>query len=130
MNLPAVRVKRRPSAAMVRRANESERYETAMARLHNMLRPGSTVYTVLRHVARSGMSRHIDVYVISGDVPFWLSGHVSAVLGYRQARDGSLIVNGGGMDMGFDVVYNLSLEMWPDSNPIVGGGYILNQRWL
>jgi hypothetical protein len=131
------------------------RYNSSMARLRAMLRPGDTVTTVLRSVARSGMSRHIDVYVISENQPFWLSGHVAAVLGYRQARDGSLIVSGAGMDVGFSVVYDLGYAMWPNGFLCTGnrcrsndhfnapgreyvadvtrhanGGFALNQVWL
>jgi hypothetical protein len=132
------------------------RFETAMIRLRELVKPGDTVHCVLRSVARSGMSRHIDLYRISDNQPFWLSGHASAVLGMRQAKDGSLVVSGSGMDMGFHLVYELGRAMWPDgftcsgdncqsndhSNPgperrdfsgkvwHSDGGYSLRKEWL
>ncbi len=93
---------------------DKQEFSDSLARLHGLLAPGSVVTCVLRSVARSGLSRHIDLYRISGDTPFWLSGHASKVLGIRQAQDGSLVVSGGGMDVGFATVYDLAGVMWPN----------------
>jgi len=144
--------------ATIERATDtrSERDE-ALDRLRELLHPGDTVYTVLRHVSRSGMSRRIDLYVIVDGRPRWLSGLAAKACGYRLA-DGvggrSLHVSGGGMDMGFSVVYGLSQTLWPDGHPCTGdacpsndhvndrrgdytpgrhhadGGYALRQEWL
>lgn len=92
---------------------------------------GSTVYTILRHVSRSGMQRQISVVCISADSdgkitdlhPNW---SISQLVGYRLNKGGAhdtLIVNGCGMDMGFDIAYNLSAKLY-------GDGYALNHRWL
>ncbi len=42
---------------------DAEKTET-VKRLRALLRPGTTVYTILRHVSSSGMSRRISVVVI------------------------------------------------------------------
>lgn len=96
--------------------------EEARARLRELLPPGSTVYTSLRHVSRSGMYRSIAVYAIvptdntpahpTGSEPQWITGYVAAVLDERiDERDG-LAVTGCGMDMGFHVVYNLAWALY------------------
>lgn len=130
------------SAAGVREAKARE-FEQAKETLLRCYPRGSTVYTILRHVSRSGMQRHISVLsllpgitseVDSGpeasptlDIrhPNW---SVSKLIpGYRltprnRAHD-ALIVNGCGMDMGFDVAYNIASALY-------GDGYALNHRWL
>lgn len=113
--------------------------------LRKLLKPGSTVYTVLRHVSGSGMSRRISVVAMvrrnGKTVPSDISGYVGTLLGYRRHdRDGALIVGGCGMDMGFSVVYNLGCALWPNGTrkphstrngePDTAGGYALKQTWL
>ena len=105
--------------------------------LAKLLKPGATVYTVLRHVSSSGMSRRIDLYVIRKNQPLCISHDAARVLGYSLHNDGGLIVSGAGMDMGFHVVYALGSAMWPKGSitgrggkPDTDGGYALHQRWL
>lgn len=113
-----------------------ERSERASAlhKLRGMLPPGSTVYTVLRHVSRSGMSRRIDVYSIAIDASsgephmHYLSGYVATALGYQRHDSGALVVGGCGMDMGYSVVHNLSYalhgmkDMGPDASSAGASG--------
>lgn len=83
-----------------------------------------TLYTVLRHVSASGMTRHIDVYAIVDGEPRYLTARVATVLGYRrEPRNGYLIVRGTGMDMGFHVVHSLAQRL-------AGDGYAYTSRWL
>ena len=104
-----------------------------------------TVYTVLRHVSKSGMQREISVvipiirtteYDNSGDKPKLVYTHVqqfvhpsyiiAALLGrrYTEAHGHNAVVCGGcGMDMGFDLVYNLSARLY-------GDGYKIRQEWI
>jgi len=102
-------------------------YEECKAHLLEWIKPGDTVYTILRHVSRSGMQRQISVVLIQpGEkepVILHPNYNVSRVLGRPQAKSDAIICNGGGMDMGFDLVYNLSAVLF-------GDGYNLNQRWL
>lgn len=87
----------------------------AIERLRSILPPGSTVYTILRHVARSGMSRRIDVYAIDTDAdgkPWmrYLSGMVSHATGIRFAAKGGaredcgLVMNGCGYSQADEIV--------------------------
>lgn len=95
------------------KASDRER-ESARDDLRNILKPGDTVYTVLRYVSRSGMSRGIDCYRMNdGSDPSWLSYMVSKAVGipFNQKRE-CLSVGGCGMDMGFHVVYELSAVLY------------------
>lgn len=107
--------------------------------LRAILPPGSTAYTILRHVSRSGMQRSIDVYALrchNGEIEkYWITPKVAAVCGYSiSKRHNALTVRGCGMDMGFDVAYNLSYALYDRvTDPALttrDGGYSLKHQWL
>jgi hypothetical protein len=80
---------------------------------------GSTAYTILRHVARSGMTRWISVMQGNRN----LSWHVANVIGEKvQERTGTfcLKVGGCGMDMGFHLVYSMSRSLYPGGHGCTG----------
>lgn len=122
--------------------------EEALRYLRKILRPGDTVYTILRHVSSSGMSRRIDLYAIRKNQPVYLSGYAGRVLGIsRHPSKEGLNVSGCGMDMGFHLVYELSYALFPkgfipakagqhgrngtpDTELDKDGGYALQHRWL
>lgn len=138
------------------KAKQAERDE-AITRLREILKPGDTVHTILRHVSRSGMSRRISFVIQGDDGPHTIDWLVRRALDMKFDRAHSgLKVDGCGMDMGFHVVYGLSHTLWPNgfrcsgerrrcpsndhSNPPYpkrdgrskhfDGGYALNHRWL
>jgi hypothetical protein len=90
----------------------------ARAQLLKWIKPGDTVYTVLDHVSRSGMSRNIRILLLKCDEngkTYDLHPNHSAavVLGYSRAKKGDgLVVGGCGMDMGFHVVHSLSYALF------------------
>lgn len=95
------------------KAQETERAE-AIAELRKMLKPGTTVSTILRHVSSSGMSRSISAViadkqgrVITLD---WLL--VRAGIGTFDRTHGGIKMGGCGMDMGFALVYDLSRTLY------------------
>lgn len=98
---------------------ERERNE-ALEHLRPLLPPGTTIHTIVRHVASSGMSRRIDLYLLGPESKLYLSGWVAAALDYRRHSDGSLRVPGYGMDMGFHLVHNLSMALYPDGFTCLG----------
>jgi hypothetical protein len=93
--------------------------EEARTMLLKFLAPGDTVYTVLRHVSRSGMMRRIDLYKVTDEGPFYLSGYAAVLLG-EPRPDNGVKVNGCGMDMGFHLVYALSYRLWPEGFGCIG----------
>ena len=97
--------------------------EQAREYLHGYIKPGDKVYTILRQVSRSGMSRHISVLVKSDEGMHEVTHLVAKVLGERRNNDdGGLVVSGCGMDMGFEVVYRLGFALWPTGFDCIGQG--------
>lgn len=95
--------------------------QEAIQHLQELLKPGDTVYTVLRHVSRSGMYRRLDLYIIRDDQPQRITYAVAKATGSRyDEKHESLGVSGCGMDMGFAVVYDLSRVMFPDGFGCIG----------
>jgi hypothetical protein len=103
--------------------------ETVKAELRADMPKGSTVYTILRSVSRSGMSRVISPVVLTIKDkkirPIFPEYHVAQVLEYSSLSDHpeGIKVGGCGMDMGFSLVYNLASALY-------GDGYALKQEWL
>lgn len=71
------------------------------------LKDGSTVYTVVCTVARSGMSRTIKVYSHAPKCIHNITWHVSNVLGYTLNKDNEMRVAGCGLDIGYHVMAQL-----------------------
>jgi len=73
--------------------NESAAY------LLPLLPPGAKLYGTVESVARSGMSRTASFYIVrDGDIQN-ITGHVAAIVGERRRDDGTIRLNGCGMDM-------------------------------
>lgn len=112
---------------MATRSTAAER-EQWTAEMRETLPPGSTVYTVLRNVSASGMTRSIDAYALTADpdepdriVKRWLSYRIAAILGYPyDDRRECVKVGGAGMDMGFHLIYSLSSRLYPDGFDCTG----------
>lgn len=96
-----------------------------------------TVYTVLRHVSKSGMMREISVVipVIHGGTmqtpyksiqfvhpSYTVAGLLNRAYSEKNGHN-AVVCNGAGMDMGFDLVYNLSSVLY-------GDGYKIRQEWI
>lgn len=96
----------------------------------NFLKKGDTVYTVLNSCSRSGMTRHIKPVVIVDGQPQWIGYHVAALLDEPLDRNGGVKQTGCGMDMGFNLVYNLSYILFKDKETVGDAGYCLKQSWM
>ena len=102
--------------------------EDGLSRVKDIVKEGSEVYCILRHVSRSGMSRVIDLKIPGqrdGNCEIWTIGYnVARALDYPYDRKNEGVKIGGcGMDMGFALVYELSQKLF-------GNGYKLKHRWL
>jgi hypothetical protein len=125
----------------------------AIKELRKMIKPGTTVYTVLRHVSSSGMTRGIDLYIIRKGELVWITAYAGQAIGSPQSmkdwrENRGLRVGGCGMDMGFHLVYSLGYALFPkgfipakagrsmgrNGTPATeldkDGGYALNHKWL
>lgn len=130
---------------MTTKAQHTEQAE-ALERIRECVKPGDTLYCVLRHVSKSGMSRVIDLKKIDGEQVLSLGWNVAKALGYKYDRDREGVkVSGCGMDMGFALVYALGRTLWPQGFTLAphqhgrngdtsgfdeDGGYALQHRWL
>jgi hypothetical protein len=128
--------------------------DEAIERLRELLKPGDTVHTILRHVSRSGMMRVIDLVICGEDGPRSIAWVAARACGNKldHDRDG-IRIGGCGMDMGFALVYGLSRTLFPNGFECTGkgcpandhsngdrdytphmhaqaGGYALRHRWL
>lgn len=122
-----------------------EEIESARAALLELIPSGSTVYTVLRSCARSGMHRRIDLYAIDNSARMleinggrprlaYLSGYAAVVLGIPRAPMGKsgLVVRGCGMDMGFHLVDMLRAALFGYEKTADGLRALgeLRQEWI
>lgn len=112
-----------PTGTKISKA-EGERLqaENAKKSLLNILKKGDTVYTVLRHVSRSGMLRRIDLYTFQDSKKIYLTGYYAMMRGEKPPKDGYK-VGGCGMDMGFHLVHGLSYRLFGDD-------YALRHEWI
>ena len=83
------------------------------------------LYTIIRHVSRSGMSRSIDVISISEDGEHYnISYLVKTVLDMKlDTTNGGVKIGGCGVDMGVALVDHLSYKLY-------NRGYAIHQEWL
>jgi hypothetical protein len=115
---------------------EQEFYDRALSVLRDHFAKGDVrVFTDVKRVSRSGMTRWISCYVITQDEQtpssnIWDISHLVSRL-YNNAPqhiDGGVKVHGCGMDMAFHLVYSLSHTLFPHSG--AEAGYILQKRVL
>jgi len=94
--------------------NTQSSKQEARERLLDLVKPGDTIYTILRHVSRSGMQRVIDLIVLTENRPRSIAYQASVLTDTPLDRDRwGVKVRGAGMDMGFAVVYDLSYKLFP-----------------
>ena len=101
---------------------ETEKRE-AIEYLKKSINKGDTLFTIVTHVSKSGMSRNIKILDIKEGNPSYWNYYISKILGYTLKDDGTLKVQGCGMDMGFHVVNQLSKVLFDDE-------YAIKQRWI
>jgi hypothetical protein len=111
--------------------------------LRKILKPGGTVYTILRSVSSSGMTRVVSVVIAhKGDIrniTHLVAGATEHSLKFGGGFDG-IVLTGCGMDMGWNLVYVLGASLWPNGTrkphgtrngePDSNGGYALHHEWL
>jgi hypothetical protein len=83
------------------------------------------VYTNIQHVSSSGMQRGISCYIVQDGEIRCIDYPVQVILDRAEHKKGGTVCNGCGMDMAFDLVYNLSsaLHGWQEK-----GGYQIKQE--
>lgn len=87
---------------------------------------GTTVFTLVRRVARTGMSREIAIVLIDREWPGHLihPNHLVAdLLGLKVGSREGVVMKGCGMDFGYDLVYRLAIALYDDPRA-------LKQEWI
>lgn len=103
--------------------------EEALSYLKKILNPEDTIYGIIKHVAKSGMSRSISfIYICEDRKPLFLDGVISNLFGYKlDLNNGGLKISGCGMDMIFKVVYDISEMIFEGQDR---AGYLINSRQI
>lgn len=134
-----------PNDTPLKKAEGQRLYrEQAIERLRRLLKPGQTVYTNLRHVSASGMSRRISLNIVDEQGKIQgIDFDAATAMDDTIHKDGGIVVGGCGMDMGYALIYSLGRCLFPDGFKVEGrgrngdtsgwdkyGGYALKQQWL
>lgn len=98
--------------------------------LTHYVKEGTRVYTIMRHVSASGMSRDISLVIAQGEEIIDITYYAAQAMGDNPIESKghrAIRVSGCGMDMGFHLVYNLSSVLFHGQDR---AGYVLKQGWL
>jgi hypothetical protein len=90
------------------------------------------IYTLARRESSGGygISQDISLFYFSNGTPWNLTYYAALILGRKVKLSGgynSINNTGGGMDLGFDLVYSLSSYLYAGHDR---AGYVLSHRWL
>lgn len=127
---------------MTRKAGESQYRKEALRNLRRMIRAGDTIYCDVKSVSQSGMSRRIACYIARkrGEIVPITHDVATAIDAQWDSDNRTLRMDGCGMDMCFETVYQLGNVLWPNGTPKPhgtrngepdhSGGYALKYRSL
>ena len=114
--------------------------ETHREILRKLLKPGQTVWTLIRSVAPSGMSRKVSVFIVDEGRIRDISWNAAHAIGYSVNEHHEVRVHGCGFDAGYEIVHNLGAALWPNGTdkphgvrngqPDSTGGYALKHDRL
>ena len=110
---------------MPKSTRTQEDIERARTRLLELCPVKTEVYGLVRHVARSGMSRDISFFVVRNGTIVDITRSIGILCNIRIKYDwhDTIVVRGCGMDMIFATVDNLSFVLY-------GEGYQFTHRQL
>ncbi len=92
--------------------------EAQRAKLQEWLKPGDTVFTILRHVSQSGMLRRVQPIIFKDNQPLWIGYSAAAVADLPLDKNGNIVVKGCGFDAAASVVESLSWHLFKDDNAL------------
>lgn len=97
--------------------------EQSKGKLRELLKDHPTIYTVIRSVSSSGLSRTMEFWIVQGDSLRRITTLFIDVLGWGESPKGALKVQGIGMDMSWHACYSiyaiLGLEVNKVNNTIL-----------
>jgi hypothetical protein len=87
------------------------------------------VYTVLRHISSSGLSKDISLKTVQDgeiiDITYYVAKAIGDTLKERNGQR-AIRVTGGGMDLGYHLVHSLSMSLYFGQDR---AGYVLSHDW-
>ena len=91
-------------------------FNYAERQLNDLMFQKQEIYSIIRHVSSSGMTRHISFFIIDNlkepNRIVFIDNLISDYLDYRPNKHyTALVVGGCGMDMAFSVVHHLQEQM-------------------
>mgnify|MGYP006287434487 CR=1 FL=1 len=120
------------TATLSKKEQQKQEKESAKAYLLSIMEKQEkpTLYTNLKHVSSSGMSRDMKVLaVVDGEIVdvTWYVGKLD--IGTLKERNGQRVirVGGCGMDLGFHVVYSVSAVLYGYEER---GAYTIRHEWI
>lgn len=120
-----------PTKAQIAERDEARATLREFVERSQKRRDGSPViYTFLRHVSKSGMSRDITLKIVDGDGTLRDITYTAALAIGEKPRDNYgrrvIRVHGCGMDMGFHLVYSVSHALYDGQDR---AGYVISHEW-
>jgi hypothetical protein len=120
------------TATLSKKAQKEQERESARAYLLSILgkQEKPILYTSLKHVSSSGMSRDMKVLVALDGQILDVTYYVGKLdIGTLKERNGQRVirVGGCGMDMGFHVVYSVSAVLYGLQER---GAYTIRHEWI
>lgn len=110
---------------------KSERLQ-AIEELKRIIKPEDTIFSVLRSVSRSGMSRDISFFVFDKEScqPLMIDYLIAKVFRLPRSKNEGIKIHGCGMDMGYHIVNSLSIVLFCPDKYEHAAAYSLKHRWL
>ncbi len=87
--------------------------DSRTAEMLRSLPKGTTVYTIVRHVSQSGMSRAISAHIVLDNKIEWLNLGELLRLKMHKTHHG-YVMQGAGMNMAYSVVHNIGRTVHDD----------------
>jgi len=101
-----------------------EEKENAIEYLREYVKEGDTIYTLVKKVSPSGMSRQMVIIVRTDTGVRNISWLTARALGYRMCKENDCFsISGCGQDMGYAVAYDIGATLFND-------GYKVKHSWL
>jgi hypothetical protein len=103
-------------------SRSSDEIAKAREQLKKLVKPGDTLYTILRHTSTRGTSRHYSVYCIEDNKPVWITGYVRTVCQYTDYKrfPDVIVVAGGGFSGSNEIVMTLGRALFDRGHKIKG----------
>lgn len=109
---------------LTKKAQAQQARAEAICELQKLCPPGTKLWTVMRSINRGRTVRRFDVLLRTDETHHLLNAFIERLnLGWKRDRDGHLVTNTCGNDVGFEVVYRVS-------SLIHGDGYALKHDWI